>query len=311
MSRTSRRAVVPALAAALAIAAGATTYALPAAAAPGDTTYLVAELSGANEVRTAATPAGDPNGVGLSVVAITGNEVRYAIAWNNIATPSAAHIHSGITGVNGPVRVEFFGSALPATVTSVVGRVTTADTALLEAIKADPGAYYANVHNVQYPGGAIRGQYRTLERAVDLDLLLGSGFLRAHANGRNEISADGARGAGDLNGLGWAGVDASGRRVVFALKWAGIAPPAAGHIHEGDATENGPVVVPLFEATGGLPRSVQGIGGYVRNLDAAKLAQIRRNPAGFYVNLHNAPFPAGAVRGQLAMLSARELGLDG
>ena len=33
-----------------------------------------------------------------------------------------------------------------------------ADPALLEKIKATPGAYYVNLHNSRYPGGAIRGQ---------------------------------------------------------------------------------------------------------------------------------------------------------
>lgn len=307
MSGLSRWAVVPALAASIGLVGISA-----ATAAPGDTTYLVAELTGANEVRTAATPAGDPDGYGVEVVAITGNEVRYGIAWTGIVAPSGAHIHTGITGVNGPVKVDYgFGAALPATVTAVVGRVTTADTALLESIKADPGAFYANVHNAAYPAGAIRGQFRKIDGPVDFDEILGSGFLRAHLNGMEEVNAAGDEGAGDLNGRGWSGVDASGRRVAFAVKWAGIKAPSAAHIHEGARGVSGPVVVPLFAATDTLPKSVQGVAGYVRNQDSALLARIRRSPAGFYVNLHNAEFPAGAVRGQLRYLSPRELGLTG
>ncbi len=33
--------------------------------------------------------------------------------------------------------------------------------------------------------------------------------------------------------------------------------------------------------------------------DPAVLAQIEANPSGYYVNLHNARFPGGAIRGQL------------
>ena len=312
MSRLTRWTMVPAMAVAVGLLTTSTASALPASHTSGtakatDIVYLVADLTGANEPRTVAATSGDPNGYGVEVVRIEGNEVRYAIAWDNILAPSAAHIHQGVTGVNGPIKVGLFGSVLPATVTSVVGRVTNADTAMLNSIKNDPGLFYANVHNAEYPGGAIRGQFRKLENAVDLDVLLGTGFLRAHLNGAEEVSDSGALGAGDLNGLGWAGIDVQGRRAAFALKWSGIEPPVAGHLHEGVKGVNGPIVVPLFAATGGLPKGVQGIGGYVRNLDAALLRRIRRNPAAFYANLHNSPFPAGAVRGQLRYRTDREL----
>ena len=33
--------------------------------------------------------------------------------------------------------------------------------------------------------------------------------------------------------------------------------------------------------------------------DPAVLGRIRRNPANFYINVHNADFPGGALRGQL------------
>src|SRR4051812_6105752 len=65
-----------------------------AKAALGDVTYLVADLIGANEVRTVpTTPAGDPDGHAVEYVRIEGNEVRYAIAWADIAPPNHAHIH--------------------------------------------------------------------------------------------------------------------------------------------------------------------------------------------------------------------------
>ncbi|MEO6713692.1 MAG: CHRD domain-containing protein [Mycobacteriales bacterium] len=291
---------------ALAAVAGLTTAgAVSATAATADIVYLVADLTGANEVRTAATPAGDSDGYGVEIVRVVGNEVRFAIAWANIATPSSSHIHSGITGVNGPVKVDYFsGTTLPYGVRAVTGRVTTPDTALLNAIKDDPGAFYANVHNVQYPGGAIRGQFRKLDVTdadIDMDELIGTGFLRAHATGAQEINmTTGDAGAGDPNGRGWAAVDAQGTRIAYALKWAGIQRPTAAHIHIGATGENGAVVVPLFEVTAGLPKSILGVGGLVRNLSSATLAGIRRTPGGFYVNIHNAEFLAGAVRGQLA-----------
>ena len=34
----------------------------------------------------------------------------------------------------------------------------TVDRALIKAIRKDPASYYVNVHNTEFPAGAIRGQ---------------------------------------------------------------------------------------------------------------------------------------------------------
>ncbi|WP_372347744.1 CHRD domain-containing protein [Streptomyces sp. KL116D] len=41
---------------------------------------------------------------------------------------------------------------------SLTGTVTVKDSALLGRLKADPGAFYANLHTAEFPGGAVRGQ---------------------------------------------------------------------------------------------------------------------------------------------------------
>ena len=54
------------------------------------------------------------------------------------------------------------------------------------------------------------------------------------------------------------------------------------------------LVVEFFET--GQPVALSGC----RAVAAALIRDIRQGPEGFYVNVHNPPFPAGAVRGQLA-----------
>ena len=73
----------------------------------------------------------------------------------------AAHIHKGKRGENGPVVVNLAwpqdGQAGDCFATSVAGKFT--DPSITPAvILANPQDYYVNVHNSEFPGGAVRGQ---------------------------------------------------------------------------------------------------------------------------------------------------------
>jgi hypothetical protein len=282
-------AVTVALGASPALAHDAHVSAVPAAPqATGPAVFLAAELSGRNEV-----PAADPDGRAVEVVKIQGNTVSFAIAWRNIAAPTAGHIHRGAAGANGPVVVPFFGGALPDSLRAITGSVTVADTALLTALTTTPEQFYANLHNAEFPAGAVRGQLHKLANPVDLTRFLRAGPLVAVNTGDQEVAG------GDADGHATAFVSASGRTVRFGFLYGGIAAPTAGHIHQAPVGVNGAVVVPFFAAPMGLPASLNGIAGVVTGLDPKLVGQIARHPDGFYTNLHNAEFPGGAVRGQL------------
>ncbi|HEY5611388.1 MAG TPA: CHRD domain-containing protein [Thermoanaerobaculia bacterium] len=107
-------------------------------------------LSGANEV-----PAGDPDGSGLAVVSITGTTVRYTLFVQNIAAPTAAHIHRGVAGVAGEIVVGF---PAPFSGGGVSGEVIGVSQTIIDEILANPSGFYVNVHNADFAGGAIRGQ---------------------------------------------------------------------------------------------------------------------------------------------------------
>jgi hypothetical protein len=125
---------------ALAAAAGA------GAAVQKDAHSLHATLTGKAE-----TPKGDPDGSGTAEVKINGKQVCWEIHVAKVGTIMAAHIHKGRPGVAGPVVVPF-GAAFKSK------GCTTAPAAVAAAILKNPGAYYVNVHNAKYPGGALRGQ---------------------------------------------------------------------------------------------------------------------------------------------------------
>lgn len=101
-------------------------------------------------------------------------------------------------------------------------------------------------------------------------------------------------GPGDEDGSGVANVylEEDGSICYDFIGIDGIDTPTAAHIHEGGESVAGPVVLPLETPTeGSLDACVA---------DQAELsARIAENPAGFYVNVHNADFPDGAIRGQL------------
>ena len=133
-----------ALIAALALALVLTTSATAVGGRP-----FVIQLVGANE----APNPGDPDGTGTAWVSINpgAGSVCWQITWSGIAEPFAGHIHHAPVGTPGPVVVPF---------SPVSGGCTTADRDLLVDIMRNPAGYYVNVHNVDFPGGALRGQLR-------------------------------------------------------------------------------------------------------------------------------------------------------
>ena len=106
-----------------------------------------------------------------------------------------------------------------------------------------------------------------------------------------------APGPGDPNGKGWASLDVYNAGLVcYTLKLQGIEAPAAAHIHEAPAGTAGPVVVDLRID---LATSRGNQLTYCAPASEAVTADIRANPADYYVNVHNATYPGGALRGQL------------
>ena len=100
---------------------------------------------------------------------------------------------------------------------------------------------------------------------------------------------------GDPDGIGFATVTVNpGQGVLcYELSVSGIAPATAAHLHEAPPGEAGPVVVTLEAPTDGSS------GGCI-DVGRALAKDILKNPADYYVNVHNAEFPAGALRGQLS-----------
>jgi hypothetical protein len=108
--------------------------------------------------------------------------------------------------------------------------------------------------------------------------------------GENEIP-----GPGDPDGVGTVTLrfDPDEGTVCFTLRVSGIAPATAAHIHLGGPGVAGPVVVPL------TPPPTSGRSSNCVPAATALVQNLIDNPQDYYVNVHNATYPAGALRGQL------------
>lgn len=122
-----------------------------------------AESAATGDVTITITPTRDASN------AITGGSVAMNFNVRNLTATSnivLAHIHSGASGVNGPVVVNSNLSAATS-IPTPVGSASfersglQADAATINSIISNPAAFYFNIHTSLNPGGVVRGQLRT------------------------------------------------------------------------------------------------------------------------------------------------------
>jgi hypothetical protein len=119
---------------------------------------LFAVLNGGNEVDTGGQAnKGDLEATGSATVMIVGKKkICFGIVISGTDKPILAHIHSGKSGVAGPIVVLL---SPPKTGTGASsGCVANVDPETVSAIQAMPADFYVNVHTTAFPSGAIRGQ---------------------------------------------------------------------------------------------------------------------------------------------------------
>ncbi|KAK1177405.1 CHRD domain-containing protein [Streptomyces sp. NBS 14/10] len=259
---------------------------------------MIARLSGDQEVPTQGGPAvGDRDGGAVALVKVKGDRVTFALSWNGIDRPTLGHIHQGAAGFNGEVKVGLFTTPMPNTVQSAAGQTSVTDAALAKRLRTDPTGFYVNLHTKEFPGGAVRGQLRPLAKPVNPLSIIRGGKLRALADGGQEVPTGDPKKVGDPDGHSVTFLYPGPGRVGYSLAWVNLAPPLAGHVHQGTLGRNGEVKIPLFATA--VPENIFAISGTVSVPDASLIERIKKNPTGWYSNLHTKEFPDGAVRGQL------------
>ncbi len=104
-------------------------------------------------------------------------------------------------------------------------------------------------------------------------------------------------GPGDADGAGFGVVTIDGTTLRYSIWTQNIGAPTAAHIHTGVAGVAGDVLVTL---------DVNMLTNGTATITPAVASQLNANPSGFYVNVHNAEFTGGAIRGQLAATTSGE-----
>ncbi len=96
--------------------------------------------------------------------------------------------------------------------------------------------------------------------------------------------------------------DSTRQNINVTITVANLGSPINNfHIHEGAAGVSGPVVLNLIGLGGTFVNGT--MTGTFPVTDAALVGRMLQNPGNFYVNVHTAQCPGGAIRGQLAFNS--------
>jgi len=147
-----------------ALASGQTAGGGGAKAKQSENRALFAVLSGRKEVdENGRKGAGDRDGRGSFTATVDGDQLCFGLTVKNIGDPVAAHIHKGGPNRSGDVVVPL--TPHPTTGDpGASGGCVDVTPAGARAILKNPGRYYANVHNEEFGGGAVRGQLFGLSR---------------------------------------------------------------------------------------------------------------------------------------------------
>lgn len=241
------------------------------------------------------SPPVETGGRGTATVTVApdGESITYDLETSDLRNITAAHLHAGLPGADGPILFTLTPALLagpfPNTLTAADlqpggGIATFADAAaaILE------GRTYVEVRTRTHPEGEVRGH-------------LGPARFQAALSGSQEVPPNASPAAGTSVVL----MNAEQTELAYTLEFSGLSSAAvAAHIHVGPPGENGPIIFTLATAPFGSPvvglltpanLEPQPDRGVVTFADAVE-AILSGNA---YVNVHSNTLPGGEIRGQL------------
>ncbi len=236
--------------------------------------------SGAPPITASTTMTGDQEVPLVMTVALGSGSIDVDPVTKNIAgsittsgiAGTAAHIHEGAPGTNGPVIIPLDAGPGGTWTVPAGSRLTDSQFASFQA-----GNLYYNVHSAANPGGEIRGYLGVTVRGVIL-------------SGGEEVPAN----ASAASGTGFFAVNPNTKAISGSITTTGITATVA-HIHEGPVGVVSPVIVPLTAGAGG----VWTVPANTKLTDSQFTSFLAGN---LYVNVHSSAFPVGEIRSQIGVM---------
>lgn len=247
----------------------------------GQTELFTGRMEGAQQVPPNASTA---NGKVTALLDKTTLQVFLTADFHNLSdTASASHIHRGPVGVSGPVIVP-----LSATADTSGTAWGTANVSSTFADSMMAGNTYFNIHNKKFPGGEIRAQLTQLTQVR---------FLKATLQGSQQVPPNASVGKGTVIVKFTPGTKVL--ELVGDYQNVSAAVTAA-HIHSPAAPGSNASVLITLNNTGGTSGVLTGTATLSSTDSSNLLGGL------MYVNVHNANYPGGEIRGQLTTTTAGE-----
>lgn len=244
---------------------------------PAHTLVLGANLAGGAEVPPVDTAAG---GKAYYTLSPDLTKLYYRLVVFNIEDVTAAHIHSGKAGANGPVLYTLYPEARALGPGEPVDGMVEPSLVNVAAMLA--GNTYTNVHTAAHGGGEIRGQ--------NWQQWPGSSY-EATLNGWQEVPPVDT----PAMGHGWFTLSKDLSQIDYKVTVSDIADISASHLHTGWPGQNGPVAITLYGGGGMFGPDMPLTG--LAPLDAQNVLDLISGY--YYANVHTAAHGSGEIRGQV------------
>jgi hypothetical protein len=156
--------------------------------AQGASQVFPISATGAAEVTAGGVPnQGDPDGLAVGTITLdngtgSGNtgsaiiNVTLSGLDENTINLTGNHIHQAPATTTGSIVLDFGDPDAIRAGNQLSGTITGLSSATINNVFANPSGFYYNIHNAQFPGGAVRSQLTPEPGAITF-LALGAGAL--------------------------------------------------------------------------------------------------------------------------------------